>query len=129
HGQARLLGADLAGDGIFARRHGTHYCALAYSGHAVQRKPLARNEFLDAHAVIDVPHVHGTIFANGKIMAPVDLTVIIAEAAPLGEDLAGEVELKDLTTVGGSRSEVASVDDVEQIVGADGQRPGSAQFV
>src|SRR5215831_16545450 len=85
------------------------------------RDMLARNEFLHAHAVIDVSHIHGTVFADGKIMTPINLAVIIAEAAPLGEDFAGEVEFEDLTAIRRSRFEVASIDHVEQVVWADGQ--------
>ena len=84
---------------------------------------------MDAHAVIDVSHVYGTIFAYGEIVAPVDLAIIVAEAAPLGEDFAGQVELKDLTTVGRSGLEVAAVHNVEQIVRANGERPGPAEFL
>src|SRR5579859_2116521 len=90
--------------------------------------PLVRDEFLDAHAVVNVSDVDGAIFTDGKVVAPINLAVVIAEAAPLGEDFAGEIELKELTTVGRTRLEVASVDYVKQIVGADGQRPGPAQF-
>src|SRR5215813_6244332 len=89
---------------------------------------LARNELLHAHAVIDISHVHRTIFSNGQIVAPINLAVIISEAAPLREDFAGEVKLQDLATVGRRRFEVASVDYVKQIVWADCKRPGSAQF-
>jgi hypothetical protein len=78
-----------------------------------------RNEFLDTHAVIDVSDVDSTISANGKIMTPVDLAVIIAVAAPFRENLAGEIELEQLTTIRGRRFEVAPVDHIKQIVGAD----------
>ena len=61
-----------------------------------------RNEFLDTHAVIDVSDVDSTISANGKIMTPVDLAVIIAVAAPFRENLAGEIELEQLTTIRGA---------------------------
>ena len=78
-----------------------------------------RNEFLDTHAVIDVSDVDSTISANGKIMTPVDLTVVIAVAAPFRENFAGEIELEQLTTIRGHRFEVAPIDHIKQIVGAD----------
>ena len=69
------------------------------------RKPkrLVRNEFLDPHAVIDVSDIDGTVSADGKIMTPIDLAVIIAIAAPFRKDFAGEVKLKNLPAVWGSR--------------------------
>src|SRR6516162_2766585 len=78
-------------------------------------KRLARNEFLDTHAVIDVSDVDGTISANGEIMAPVDLAIVIAVAAPFRENFTGEIELQQLTTIGGDRFEVAPVDHIKQI--------------
>ena len=70
---------------------------------------------------MDVSDIDGAVPANGKIMTPIDLAVIIAEAAPLGEDLAGEVEFEDLTAIRRSWFEVASIDHVEEVVWADGQ--------
>jgi len=60
---------------------------------------LLRNKFLDAHAVVDVANVDSAIFADGEVMAPVDLAVVIAEAAPLSEDFAGEIEFEELTAI------------------------------
>ena len=93
---------------------------LRLSGSRKQvRKRLMRNAFLDTHAVIDVSDVDRTISANGKIMTPVDLAVVIAVAAPFRENFAGEIELEQLTTIRGHRFEVASIDHIKQIVGAD----------
>ena len=78
-----------------------------------------RNEFLDTHAVIDVSDVDSSISANGKIMPPVDLAVVIAVAAPFREHFAGEIEFEQLTTIRGHGFEVATVDHIKQIVGAD----------
>jgi hypothetical protein len=61
-----------------------------------------RNEFLDPHAVIDVSDIDGTVSANGKIMTPIDLPIIIAIAAPFRKDFAGEVKLKKLPAIWGS---------------------------
>src|SRR5262249_54873354 len=59
-------------------------------------------------------------------MSPVDLAVLIAEAAPFGEDLAAEIELQDLATIGRAWLQIAAVYNVKKIVGADGEGPRAA---
>src|SRR5260221_3040697 len=90
---------------------------------------LLRNKFLDAHAVVDVANVDGAIFADREVVAPIDLAVVIAEAAPPGEDFAGEIEFEELAAIDAGGFQIAAVHDVEKIVGADGERPGAAEFV
>ena len=89
---------------------------------------LLRNKFLHAHAVVDVANIDGAIFADGEVVAPVDLAVVIAEAAPLGEDFSGEIEFEELAAIDSRGFEIAAVNDVEKIVRADGERPGAAEF-
>ena len=60
---------------------------------------LLRNKFLHAHAVKDVANVDSAIFADSEVVAPIDLAVIIAEAAPLGENFAGEIEFEELAAI------------------------------
>src|ERR1700739_1389321 len=84
---------------------------------------LLRDEFLYAHAVVDVTNVNGAIFANSEIVAPIYLAIVIAEAAPLRENLSREIEFEKLAAIGRRRLEVAAVNDVEEIVGADGKGP------
>src|SRR6516165_5677853 len=83
------------------------------------RNLSAWNEFLDTHTVIDISNIHGAILANCKIMAPVNLAIVIPEPTPFGKDFAREIELKKLTTVGRSWPKVASVDHIKQVVGSD----------
>ena|SRR5437764_8050290 len=89
---------------------------------------LLRDELLYAHAVVDVTDKDGAVFADGEIMAPVNLAVVIAEAAPLGENFSVKVEFEELATIKACGFEVAAVDDVQQIVGADCERPRAAKF-
>jgi len=57
------------------------------------------------------------------------LAVVIAEPAPFGKDFAGEIEFEELAAIDSREFEIAAVNDVEKIVGADGERPGAAEFV
>src|SRR5207248_5821943 len=53
-------------------------------------------ELLYPHTVPDVADVHGAVFANSNIMAPVNLPVVVAHAAPGSQDFAGQIELEKL---------------------------------
>src|SRR4029077_7495337 len=80
---------------------------------------LTRHEFLDAHAVIDVAYVNSAVLAGCQIVAPVDLSIVIAEAAPFREDFSGKVEFEKLSAVRRIGLQIAAVHGVEQIVRSD----------
>ena len=87
---------------------------------------LTRHEFLDAHAVIDVAHVNSAVLPGCQIVPPVDLPIVIAEAAPFREDISGKVEFEKLSAVGRIGLQIAAVHDVEQIVRSDRDGPWEA---
>src|SRR5215472_13923431 len=82
---------------------------------------LLCDELLNAHAVVDVADVNRTIFANSNVVTPIDLAIVVAKAAPFGEDFPGKVEFQQLAAIGRTGFQVATVNDIEQIVGADGE--------
>ena len=81
-----------------------------------------------AHAVIHVAHVNGAVLADRQVVSPINLPVIVSEAAPFGEDFSGKVEFEKLSAIGGVWFQVASINDVKEIVRADGQGPGAAKL-
>src|SRR5215470_4874211 len=61
---------------------------------------LLCDELLNAHAVVDVADVNRTIFANSNVVTPIDLAIVVAKAAPFGEDFPGKVEFQELAAIG-----------------------------
>ena len=81
-----------------------------------------------AHAVINIADVNGTVFAYGQIVAPIDLSIVVAETAPLGKNFSREIEFEKLAAIGRRGLEVTAINDVEEIVRTNGKRPRPAKF-
>src|SRR5437667_12070622 len=80
-----------------------------------ERKPeciqatSAWDKFLHAHPVVHIADVHRAVFADGQVVAPVNLPVIISKPAPLRQDLALQIEFQKAAAVGWRGLQVAAV--------------------
>src|SRR3989442_12945446 len=74
-----------------------------------ERKPeciqatSAWDKFLHAHPVIHIAHIHRAVFADGQVVAPVNLSVVISKSAPLSHDYTLTIQLQNPPTVGRRR--------------------------
>jgi hypothetical protein len=58
-----------------------------------------RHKFLHFHAVVNFSEVNRPIFSHGNVVASIDLSIVVSEAAPLREDFPIQIQLEDASPV------------------------------